>query len=525
MQDDATQERNRAEHAEFELLITAFSNSPRSVRLLRYIGDNYFAGRQNDLCEYSIATEVFGRSTAVFDPAEDAIARAETHRLRKRLRDYYNGMGKNHPIQFSLPHATYVPVFLHAANGEPVSPNAIAETMTEEPLGIENLAGEEDGRKEKEPRRSIAGIFRERPRTLISLGAAAILLSLIGFAVIPAVFHKGGSVGSDQTVAAPSASAPAIPASEPTRLLAGYSGSPQIDDTGGIWKADQFYTGGGAFQLPPVQIAKTTSPFIFEHWRGGDFSYDIPLKPGVYELHLYFVTTDSPDNLRTFSVAVNGQTVLGGFDVDSDAFGRNIADERVFRDISPASDGKLHINAGNELGIPLLNAIEILPGLPHKQLPIRILTRGTPYMDHLGQLWRPDNYFMEGHLLTDLNEIAGTPDQAIFATERFGHFSYTIPVDSRDRYTVALHFAEHYFGPQQPGSGGAGSRVFRVMCNGETILDNFDIYKEAGSMHALTKTFYHLKSSPRGKLNLLFEPIMNNATVSSIEVLDESKKD
>jgi hypothetical protein len=61
------------------------------------------------------------------------------------------------------------------------------------------------------------------------------------------------------------------------------------------------------------------------------------------------------------------------------------------------------------------------------------------------------------------------------------------------------------------------------MCNGETLLDNFDIYKEAGSLHALTKTFYHLKASAQGKLNLTFEPNVNNATISGIEVLDESQ--
>jgi hypothetical protein len=65
--------------------------------------------------------------------------------------------------------------------------------------------------------------------------------------------------------------------------------------------------------------------------------------------------------------------------------------------------------------------------------------------------------------------------------------------------------------------------VFRVLCNGNTLLDNFDIYKEAGSLHVLTKTFYHLKPSAQGKLNITFEPIQNHATVSGIEVLDESQ--
>ena len=67
-----------------------------------------------------------------------------------------------------------------------------------------------------------------------------------------------------------------------------------------------------------------------------------------------------------------------------------------------------------------------------------------------------------------------------------------------------------------------GSRVFRVICNGQTLLNNFDIYKQVGSFHALTETFHHLKPTAQGKLNITFQPIANNATVSAIEVIDES---
>ncbi len=128
---------------------------------------------------------------------------------------------------------------------------------------------------------------------------------------------------------------------------------------------------------------------------------------------------------------------------------------------------------------------------------------------------------MNGHFSDQRHEVEGSSDPELFSTERFGHFSYAIPVDTRDRYTLILHFVELYFGGQN--GGGVGSRVFRVMCNGETLLDNFDIYKEAGSLHALTKTFYHVKPTAQGKLNITFEPIWNNATVSGIEVLDESQ--
>ena len=75
---------------------------------------------------------------------------------------------------------------------------------------------------------------------------------------------------------------------------------------------------------------------------------------------------------------------------------------------------------------------------------------------------------------------------------------------------MVLHFAEFYYGPTLPGGGGVGSRVFHVFCNGQTLLRDFDIYKEAGSLRLVTKTFPHI------------QPVNNNATVSGIEIIDES---
>jgi hypothetical protein len=172
---------------------------------------------------------------------------------------------------------------------------------------------------------------------------------------------------------------------------------------------------------------------------------------------------------------------------------------------------------------PSLNALEILPGLPHRQLPSRLVMQQAAVTDHVGNRWHPDTYFQNGTLSDPPQQISGTPDPGLYAQERFGHFAYSIPVDTHGRYTLILHFAEHYWVPNPSDSVGVGSRVFRVFCNGTTLLDNFDILKEAGSLHALTKTFYHLRPSPEGKLDLTFEPIENYATVSAIEVIDESE--
>ena len=517
-----------AEREELEAVAQALAKSPRLSRLVRYLGERYLRGDLESLHEYNIATEVFDRSKSTFDAGEDAIARVEAHRLRKRLKDFYENEGRDHRVQMSLPTGTYVPVFIirteAAANGVPSNGTAGA------PGRAMDFPLEPGSTGSREARQRFPGAFKSvwlylcLAAVLVGGAAGIYWLAHPGFATKR---NKGASRAQPPAAAQSPAASPAIPpgaASLPIRIMAGYTGKPQIDSAGATWTADRYFHNGGTWTLPGNFIARTSDPMLFDHWRSGDFFYDIPLPPGAYELHLYFVTTDrASDTTPTFSVGINGKTVLQGFDVNSDALGENIADERVFRDVSPSPDGYLHLSFTSERGAPSLNALEVLPGIPHKQLPIRLVTQLTSFTDQSGQFWHPDNYFMNGRLSTGRQQIAGSPDPDLFGAERYGHFTYAIPVDTRDRYTLVLHFAEFYFGPHASGVGGAGSRVFRVMCNGETLLDDFDIFKEVGSLHALTKTFYHLKPTAQGKLNLTFEPIRNNATVSGIEVLDESQ--
>jgi len=222
-------------------------------------------------------------------------------------------------------------------------------------------------------------------------------------------------------------------------------------------------------------------------------------------------------------VTLNGQPLLTIFDINNSANGPDTADEKVFRDVVPDQDGFVRLRFTNELTTPTLSGIEITPGVPKKLKPIRIITQQTSFVDHKGQRWRADDYYINGIRSTEHHKVHGTDDPELYGSERYGHFSYAIPVDTRGHYTVVLHFAEFYFGPQLAGAGGVGSRVFHVFCNGQTLLRDFDIYKESGSQRVVTKTFSNIQPSPQGKINLTFEPVSNNATVSAIEVIDESE--
>ena len=81
------------------------------VALLRYLAEKAFQGKSDEINEYNIAIEVFGRSERSFDTSRDAIARVEAHRLRKRLKEYYEAEGREHAIVISLPTGNYVPAF------------------------------------------------------------------------------------------------------------------------------------------------------------------------------------------------------------------------------------------------------------------------------------------------------------------------------------------------------------------------------------------------------------------------------
>jgi hypothetical protein len=225
---------------------------------------------------------------------------------------------------------------------------------------------------------------------------------------------------------------------------------------------------------------------------------------------------------------LNGNPLLTDFDIISDANGSNVADERVFTDVSPARDGIMHLHFSPNPGQPLLCAIQILPGLPGQMLPVRIAASETPVHDDSGHVWRQDAYFIGGDSAKWVRNVRGAKDQALFYSSRWGHFDYAIPV-AEGSYSLTLYFTEaHYGAPSQTGdffAGGPKSRLFDIFCNGEALARSFDIYKEAGGANVqLTRTFHHLKPNAQGKLNISFVPVQTYAVISAIEVLPEVSK-
>jgi hypothetical protein len=308
-----------------------------------------------------------------------------------------------------------------------------------------------------------------------------------------------------------------------------------VDRSGQVWLGDRYFTGGAAISKPDHRILRTLDPALYQKAREGEFQYDIPLKPGVYELHLHFAEIVHRETLgsglegqRRFHVILNSKPLLSNFDIVLDAPGSDTADERVFKDISPAQDGFLHLRFSPVMSKAILSGIEILPGTPRRMLPVRILTGSRALYDRAGQFWGADRYFFGGRSLARLASIGGTDDPGLFANERFGNFRYFIPV-AEGRYSLALRFAESNFGVDNIGSptyapGGQGSRVFDIHCNGVALEKSLDVYKEAGGPNrALVRTYRGLKPNAQGKLVLSFAAVADYPIVSAIEVIDEAR--
>jgi hypothetical protein len=512
-----------AERAELEAVLASdtFSRSPTIAQMLKYICEQHFGGQGRDVKEYNIAVEALGRPPD-FDQSRDSIVRVEAHRLRKRLQEYYSAAGADHQVQIVVPPGSYIPQFVRRSTA--VQPRAaqIAAPVPEEEAAFSEVAANPAGQRRA----------AEAPgsRTWIPYALAVLALSI---AIPSFIWVRHARRKPAPVTQAAQAPVPAPSPQEEVRILAGFTGGQLVDHYGNAWSGDRYYEGGEERRFPRRHIANTLNPDIFFHWRQGSFSYHIPLKKGTYEMRLYFAEmVYGEDNVagggeatRLFRILVNNQQLGRNLDVINDAQGSNTADIKVFRDIQPGDDGMLHLQFVSSVNnVPFVNGIEIVPSQPGAIRPIRILARDSAFTDEKNRLWGADRYFHGGVLVERHDPVAGADDEGLYQNERFGNFSYIIPVALGGRYDVTLKFCEGWMGPDRPGGGGVGSRVFDVSCNGRLLLANFDVFKQVGGLHALDKTFKGLEPNAQGKLIFAFTPIHGYAMVNAIEVLDEAWK-
>ncbi len=478
-----------------------FERSQNLQRLLTYLCEKTIAGESSELKEYTIAVEALGRSES-FDQKKDSIVRVEVHRLRKRLHQFYEGPGRGSTLQIEIPEGKYIPQFIRTA-----PPTSAVGRVPLPAVLVEPSAG--------------------TGRIWTAVGVVAIVAALTG----AVMWQRSGDPVEDRPAALMADAR--LPAGAPSevRILAGRDKS-YIDMLGNVWQADAHFSGGwqNTTAHPPIRNAQDQE--LFKGQREGEFQYDIPLDPGHYELRLYFAETlfgegnpaGGGESTRLFDVYANGRQLESLLDVLTDAPGPRVADIKVYKDIQPAEDGRLHLEfKAAKHHDPFVNAIEIRRAPPGRIRPIRIAAQATPVRDSEGRPWMPDLMAEGGNLVPRHHAVQGTVLPELYKGERFGNFRYAIPVAAEGDYKLTLYFQEAWFGPSNNGSGGDGSRLFNVYLNHQVLLKNLDIFRAAGGERkAYVKSFHGLRANPRGKLVIEFEPQVNYACISAMEIEDES---
>ena len=498
--------RERAVREELNKLLEspAFRTSKRCREFLEHIVEHTMRGPGDTLKERSLGVELF-QLPPDFDTGQHTVVRVTASEVRKKLAQHYIAEnGTPHAVRIDLPPGSYSAEFRWGVVADP------EQVEVPEPP-------------------------RQQTKLPMIIGGTAVLVIAVALLVWQWPKAVSGEVKPALPSLAPVVSA--LPGSDELRIMVG-SASPYVDRSGRPWGPERFFSGGSVLTRPSERVLRTLDPDIYRRVRVGEFRYDIPLAPGNYELHLHFAETglgdfisaeSSGEGQRLFRVSANGTTILDAFDVVADAAGANISDERVFRNISPAADGFLHLNFASFRGAAMISGIEVLPVSAGKVRPVRIRAGWTSaWQDPNGQQWQADSYFMGGNALVrstnparSSNTIA--PDIALYASERWGHFSYAVPV-AEGRYKVTMKFCEAHYGRLNSGVGGIGSRVFDVYCNGVALLRDFDITKEAGGEgRPLDRVFSGIRPTAQGKIVLTFVPTKGMACVNGIEVSEDSK--
>jgi hypothetical protein len=205
---------------------------------------------------------------------------------------------------------------------------------------------------------------------------------------------------------------------------------------------------------------------------------------------------------RVFNVLMEGVKAINNLDIIA-----HVGPNKAY-DVTRAvhvSDGVLTISFQSVVESATVSAIVVEPAT----VVFAVNAGGKQYVDANGTVYQADGRFSGGTTHTTSAAITGTKDPKLYQSERVGNFSYNIPVANGD-YVVSLKFAE-IDGTQ------VGQRVFNVLMEGVKVINNLDLAARVGANKAynMTKTV-HVSD---GVLTIGFQPVVGNATVSAITVL------
>lgn len=106
-----------------------FVNAPMKQKFLTTICEFQLSGRGEELNEFLIGHEVFGRDES-YNPATDPIVRVSAHGVRYKLESYYHDEGARDAVRIELPPGKYAPRFVRNAS---LSVEAVDAEINDQP--------------------------------------------------------------------------------------------------------------------------------------------------------------------------------------------------------------------------------------------------------------------------------------------------------------------------------------------------------------------------------------------------------
>jgi hypothetical protein len=174
-----------------------------------------------------------------------------------------------------------------------------------------------------------------------------------------------------------------------------------------------------------------------------------------------------------------------------------------------------NVSVASDIDPAFATATEPAPVQPEPSVPVAdnvvfaVNAGGASFKASNGITYSADKNYSRGSLYKTTTAIANTADDVLYQSERYGNFSYNVPL-ANGTYEITFKVSENYHKV-------SGKRKFDVLAESKEIVSDLDIFAVAGSNTAydVVKTV----SVTDGTLNLDFRTDLDQAKVSAFHII------
>lgn len=123
--------------------------------------------------------------------------------------------------------------------------------------------------------------------------------------------------------------------------------------------------------------------------------------------------------------------------------------------------------------------------------------------------YQADQFASGGTINATSDTIEGTSEPALFQTERYGSYTYEVPV-TEGQYDIDLHFVEMYWEAN-------GERAFNVFIEDQLVLSELDLHSESGHDRAFSHSVDDIEVTD-GHLSIEVETLVDNGTLGGFAI-------